>query len=50
MITLTGKDVLPEDGASGRWSDGSFCRKSEVRPWPRFVTTACSTSARSFPP
>ena len=50
MITLTAKDVLPEDGASGTLVGRVWVPDLAARPWSRFATTASSMSARGFPP
>ena len=50
MITLTAKDLLPEDGTSGTLVGRVWLPQLAARPWSRSAATACSTSARVFRP
>ena len=49
MITLTAKDVLPEDGTIGTLVGRVWLPDVAGPPSSRCAATACSTSARAFP-
>ena len=42
MITLTTKDLLPEDGTSGTLVGRVWLPRQRALRWSRFAATACS--------